>query len=69
MIDYVLILLGLGDLAGVAHFLAHHRDGLTGATVTLLAWVAHRVRRRFTNTGQRVAGMAPLKPLAERRAA
>lgn len=55
MIGYVLILLGLGDLAGVVHFVTHHRGGLSGAAVALATWVAHRFRRAFVSTGRRVA--------------
>lgn len=69
MIGYLLILFGLGDLAGLVHFFTHHRTGASGLVLAFGGWVAHRFRRRFKNTGRRVVGMPPLKPLAERRAA
>lgn len=42
MIRLLLFALGLGDLAGFVHYLAHHRHGLTGAVVAVVAWIAHR---------------------------
>lgn len=63
MIRILLITLGLGDLVGVVHYLAHHRTGLSGAVLALGAWVAHRARRYcLMHTGRRVAGMPPLPP-------
>jgi len=58
----VLVFLGLGDLAWFAHFVAHHRTGLTAALTAATGWAWRRTRRRIVNPGQRVAGRDTPKP-------
>lgn len=67
MIRVLLFALGLGDLVGVVHFLAHHRTGLTGMVLAFGGWVAHRLRRRFKNTGHRVMPKADVKAMKQAR--
>jgi hypothetical protein len=62
-----LVVLGVGDVAWAAHFISHHRLGLTAALATAAGWAWHRTRRSVVNTGQRVTGMPALADARIRR--
>jgi hypothetical protein len=50
-----LILNGALDAVLLAKTVIHHRSGLSAVAVSVGVAIAHRARRRFVNTGRRVA--------------
>jgi hypothetical protein len=50
-----LIANGVLDCVLLTKTVIHHRTGLSTFAVTVAAVIAHRARRRFVNTGRRVA--------------
>ncbi len=50
-----LILSGALDCVWLVKTIVHHRSGLSAAAITVAGVIAHRARRRVTDTGRHVA--------------